>query len=204
MLFILTGGIQTGKTRWLQATIDLLEREGIACYGVLAPGVWREGAKRSDGEPEREKLGIDNELLPDHERFSFAKRQDLAKRDGTYDGAAQAARAGLGWHISDEALAAVNAHFASVRESIGAVDGRGLLVVDELGQLELLHGEGLTEAVASLEEGPTGGVRHALVIARDTLADLVEERFANVWGGACRIAPDAAARELLLGAVLRG
>ena len=41
MLYILTGEIQTGKTRWLQALIDKLAEKGVPLEGVLAPGVWR-------------------------------------------------------------------------------------------------------------------------------------------------------------------
>ena len=43
MLFILTGDVQTGKTRWLESLIDSLNENGISAQGVLAPGVWRSG-----------------------------------------------------------------------------------------------------------------------------------------------------------------
>ena len=41
MLFLLTGNIQTGKTRWLMRTLSALEERGVALYGALTPGVWR-------------------------------------------------------------------------------------------------------------------------------------------------------------------
>ena len=36
MLYVLTGDIQTGKTRWLQETIAALEASGVSPYGVIA------------------------------------------------------------------------------------------------------------------------------------------------------------------------
>ena len=66
-----------------------------------------------------------------------------------------------------------------------------ILIVDELGQLELLRGEGLTSAVRMLEKGPCGIYAHAILIARDRfgLVEAAEQRFAAAWGGSVRIAP---------------
>ena len=53
MLFVLTGGIQTGKTRWLGRLVEALGAEGVRCAGVMAPGVWRKrrcGTALSAGE----------------------------------------------------------------------------------------------------------------------------------------------------------
>ena len=58
MLLVLTGEIQIGKTRWLQASVDRLEAAGVGCEGVVAPGVWRPQAAPEDGY---EKLGIDKD-----------------------------------------------------------------------------------------------------------------------------------------------
>lgn len=40
MLYMLTGEIQTGKTRWLARRVDEARAAGIDVHGVLAPGVW--------------------------------------------------------------------------------------------------------------------------------------------------------------------
>jgi len=206
MLLLLTGDIQIGKTRWLRACVARLEDAGVRVEGVLAPGVWR---PIEPGEPEPvrektmtrggafEKLGIDNELLPSHEVIAFARRQDLARAEGTYDESNQAAKVGMGWHVDDRAVARVNAHFdALARDAAdgggdGAGSAPGLLVVDELGRLELLHGGGLTSAMGLLARGPQGRYAHAVVIARDKfgLNDKVEELFGDAWGGCVRIAP---------------
>lgn len=40
MLFLLTGEVQIGKTRWLEKLVaDRVERD-VPCAGVLAPGQW--------------------------------------------------------------------------------------------------------------------------------------------------------------------
>ena len=74
MLFILTGDIQIGKTRWLESTCRKLAADGIPCAGVVAPGVWV--PSEHDDANGFEKLGIDNLLLPQGERITFARRRD--------------------------------------------------------------------------------------------------------------------------------
>lgn len=202
MLLILTGDIQIGKTRWLEGCVERLERAGVACHGVLAPGVWR---RQADGS--LDKLGIDNLLLPTRETGRFAVREDLARSGGTFDASSQAARAQLAWHISDEAIERVNRHFAELDRQVEAAQDaqgtpsdsggrhargqRALLVIDELGQLELLRNGGLTEAVRMLEAGPRGFYAHAVVVVRDKfgLVECAEGRLADAWGGSERIAP---------------
>lgn len=223
MLFALTGGIQTGKTRWLCRLVEALGAEGVRCAGVTAPGVWRkrqlgatlpegERAVDSRAESEYEKLGIDNVLLPGGERVPFARRVDLACQAGAYDSRSQSARAGLGWAIDDAAIARVNDHFRELaaeaeteieaaEAGAGAVDpspadacphAASLLIVDELGRLELMRGEGLVEAMALLDRGPTRAFPHALVVVREDLLPLARERLAFVWGAPVPIHPDDA------------
>ena len=101
MLFILTGDVQSGKTRWLERLVAELAADGVESRGVLAPGVWRPRADGDDGglrppgsgEGAYEKLGIDNVLLPQGERLRFARRRDLAERDGQLNPASQSAAA---------------------------------------------------------------------------------------------------------------
>ena len=75
MLFLLTGDVQIGKTRWLERLAAELSGDGVQVAGVLAPGVWRvrephevPGERGLAGEGRFEKLGIDNVLLPGGER----------------------------------------------------------------------------------------------------------------------------------------
>ena len=97
MLFLLTGEVQIGKTRWLESLVTELADRGVPCAGVLAPGRWVPSEGEHADENGYEKLGIDNVLLPDGERISFARRGDLARADGTFDEESQAAKAELAW-----------------------------------------------------------------------------------------------------------
>ena len=213
VLYILTGNVQIGKTRWLQALVGDLETRGAVCDGVIAPGVWRE-----DEASGFDKLGIDNELLPTHEVVHFARRDDLARAEGAFDANAQSAKAMLRWHISDEAIRKVNAHFDTLIEvakasqttdmpectCVHADPAKRMLIVDELGRLELLRNEGLTSAMELLKRGPEERYECALLVARDMfdLPRLAEMRFAAVWGGSKHISPTDEARDEIVTSVL--
>lgn len=228
MLFALTGGIQTGKTRWLSGLVEGLLADGVRCAGVLAPGVWRRrdafaelpaGERSAGGRvgSAYEKLGIDNVLLPGGDRVGFARRADLARESGLACRDSQSSRAGLGWAIDDDAIARVNAHFemlaAAADDASSPKDGsacvwrqdvhRGqapsLLIVDELGRLELLCGEGLAAAVALLDRGPMPAYPHALVVVREDLLPIARERFQPAWGGIAPLRPDAEGIDLVRG-----
>lgn len=58
---------------------------------------------------------------------------------GTYADLSQAGRVGLGWHIDDAAIARVNEHLSSIEKRAEDDRRRKLLVIDELGRLELDH-----------------------------------------------------------------
>ena len=180
MLFILTGDIRTGKTTWLEARVRELEAAGDPVYGVLAPGVWRDG----------EKMGIQNVLLPSHERVLLATPAE--------DGCST----GLGWEFNTEALARVNAHLAELATASDEAQP-GLLVIDEVGPLELRRGGGLTAALKLLDAGPTPAWPHALVIVRSSLAEEIVERLRPIWGSVKLIGPDEAGASRLH-EVLRG
>ena len=214
MLFALTGDIQTGKTRWLGRLAEGLATEGVRCAGVLAPGVWRrrdpdaapspgERAVGSQAGSAYEKLGIDNVLLPQGERIAFARRADLARAAGAYDGGSQAARAGLGWAIDDAAIARVNAHFDRLAAEFPPASPAhpSLLIVDELGRLELVRGEGLVSAMRILDAGPSRAFPVAIVVVRADLLPLARERFERAWGPLVLIAPDDAGERIVRAAL---
>lgn len=196
MLFLLTGEVQIGKTRWLESLVTELADCGVSCAGVLAPGQWVPSEGEHADANGFEKLGIDNVLLPSGERIPFARRGDLARADGTFDEESQAAKAELAWHIDDAAIDRVNAHFNEIATHASAA-APGLLIVDELGRLEIWRGGGLTSAMALLTQGPTTAFPHALVVVRDYLLDDAEALFAEAWPDRCRIKPNDAAREAI-------
>lgn len=207
MLFLLTGEVQIGKTRWLESLVAELAERGVPCAGVLAPGQWLPSESERADANGFEKLGIDNVLLPGGERIPFARRGDLARADGTFDEESQAAKAELAWHIDDVAIARVNTHFDELAvhasegtESRDPFSTPGLLVVDELGRLEIWRGGGLTSAMALLAQGPTPAFPHALAVVRDYLLDDAEALLVEAWPDRCRIAPDEAGREVVLAA----
>lgn len=199
MLFLLTGEVQIGKTRWLESLVTELADYGVSCVGVLAPGQWVPSKGEHADANGFEKLGIDNVLLPSGERIPFARRGDLARADGTFDEESQAAKAELAWHIDDAAIDRVNAHFNEIATHASAA-APGLLIVDELGRLEIWRGGGLTSAMALLAQGPTTTFPHALAVVRDYLLDDAEALFAEAWPDRCRIKPNDAAREAILAA----
>lgn len=208
MLFLLTGDVQIGKTRWLESLCASLQAAGTCVAGVVAPGQWvprpegQPGGKHGfDGAGRFEKLGIDNVLLPQGERIEFARRRDLAAKSKAFTEGTQAKAAKLGWAISDTAIAQVNAHFATLAKQAAnetRLAPHAVLVVDELGRLELLRGCGLTNALAILDAGPTPQFPHAIAVVRETLLDEARRRFEPRWGKATVIGPDDAARNLVL------
>ena len=167
MLFILTGDIRSGKTTWLEAGVRELEAAGVPVRGVLAPGVWRDG----------KKVGIENVLLPSHERVLLATPAE------------EGCSTGLGWDFDANALARVNAHLTELAATSGDMRP-GLLVIDEIGPLELRRGEGLTAALELLDAGPTPAWPHVLVVVRATLAEDARTRFAQSWRSVELLSPD--------------
>lgn len=208
MLFLLTGDVQIGKTRWLENLCTCLQAAGTCVAGVVAPGQWaprpegQPGGKHGfDGTGRFEKLGIDNVLLPQGTRIEFARRRDLAAKSKAFTEGTQAKAAKLGWAISDTAIAQVNSHFAALAKQAAnetRLAPHAVLVVDELGRLELLRGCGLTNALAILDAGPTPQFPHAIAVVRETLLDEARRRFEPRWGKATAIGPDDAARKLVL------
>lgn len=208
MLFLLTGDVQLGKTRWLEDLCASLQAAGTCVAGVVAPGQWvprpegQPGGKHGfDGAERFEKLGIDNVLLPQSKRIEFARRRDLAAGGKAFAEGVQAKAAKLGWAISDTAIAQVNAHFATLAKQAAnetRLAPHAMLVVDELGRLELLHSCGLTNALVILDAGPTPQFPHAIAVVRETLLDEARRRFEPRWGKATVIGPDDAARNLVL------
>ncbi|MGI6220390.1 MAG: nucleoside-triphosphatase [Coriobacteriales bacterium] len=196
MLFLLSSDIGTGKTRWLEHVVERIAADGVRVDGVLAPGVWLEHRDSGEAEVEREKIAIENVLLPQGERILFARRRDLAERDGEYDTSSQAAAANIGWAIDETAFTQVNAHLLALGNDESSEPG--LLVIDEIGRIELERGGGLTAALEVVERGATPAHPHALAVVRSRLLDIALERFAAAsWGGMLPIAPDESGEQLL-------
>ncbi len=198
MLFVLSGEVRIGKSRWLEALISQLHRQGIPTYGVLSPGIWIASESEHADANGFEKQGIQSVLLPGGERFRFAVRRDLI--EGVDDGAGEEPLSwrGLGWRIDDAALDRVNAHFREWGDRSFSQRHPGLLVVDELGRLELQHEDGLIEALNVLQAGCCPSWPHSLVVVRRSLIDRAIERFGEPWGGAHLLVPDEKSARIVL------
>lgn len=197
MLFVLTGQVQTGKTRWLRNLVLCLNTVDFTSYGLLTPGIWR----RTDTS--FEKLGIEAVLLPQSQTIPFAQRVDLVLPEEQISKKSRAL--GLHWRIYEEALRQINDHFCALeKESFDAGAAteprkKGLLLVDELGRLEL-EGEpgGLTAALNLLDRGPSTLYEHALIVVRSSLYAQAEARFSESWRGVQALYPTEAATNALL------
>ena len=140
MLFLLTGDVQIGKTRWLERLASELYAEGCEVAGVVAPAC---GARRGRAGS-RSSASTTCCCRTASASRSRGGATSRAPR-GLLDPESQSEAAQLAWHISDDALARVNAHFGLIAEGMcgGAEEGEArprLLVVDELGRLELERG----------------------------------------------------------------
>ena len=208
MLLLLTGDVQIGKTRWLENLCASLQAAGTCVAGVVTPGQWvprpegQPGGKHGfDGAGRFEKLGIDNVLLPQGTRIEFARRRDLAAEGKAFaeGGAGEGGEAGLG-HFRHRNSAGQRPlrHAAAPAANETRLAPHAMLMVDELGRLELLRGCGLTNALAILDAGPTPQFPHAIAVVRETLLDEARRRFEPHWGKATVIGPDDAARNLVL------
>ena len=197
MLFLLTGDVQIGKTRWLERLASELYAEGCEVAGVVAPAC---GARRGRAGS-RSSASTTCCCRTASASRSRGGATSRAPR-GLLDPESQSEAAQLAWHISDDALARVNAHFGLIAEGMcgGAEEGEArprLLVVDELGRLELERGCASYTYIYLLARGATARFPHALAVVRDWLLPRAVERFGAAWGGARAISPDDGARGLV-------
>ncbi len=173
MLVILTGQIQTGKTRWLQHFVEDARGKGHVVKGVLSPGIWV-----PDGDGGFDKIGISSHLLPDDVEMPFASKRELD--DEAHGKSMQADAAKLGWRIYDDSIQRVNDHFDAL-ESDG-FDSGDIIVVDEFGSLELIRNAGFTSALRILDNPAVAAKEpKVIIIVRPDLIPLAIERFEPVW-----------------------
>jgi nucleoside-triphosphatase THEP1 len=144
-VLLLTGERGIGKTGVCQRVVREARERGLACAGVVSPAVFEDG----------EKTGITLVEVATDEYRPLAVAEDLPPgvRWGKYRFVPEA----LEWG-------------AQVLEAATPCD---LLVVDELGPLELEADQGL---VAALDVLNAGGFSLALVVVRPELVEKLRER----------------------------
>ncbi len=125
-LWVISGEIGAGKTALCRALVDRARPAGWDVAGLLSPGVFEAG----------QKIAIQVEDLRSRERRLLASREPRAGFDLAFGQ----------WHFDRVALAWGN----HVLEHGAPCD---LLMVDELGPLELVRGQGFTAGLAVLAGG---------------------------------------------------
>jgi nucleoside-triphosphatase THEP1 len=153
---LLTGPVGVGKTTVAGQVATLAAQRGHRVGGLLAPAIL---------DPGGQKVGIWGVAVRTGERRMLARTD--APLDGPHVGPYTFDAAALAWA---NAVLARDLPWAD------------LLLVDEIGQLELWHGEGLA-AILPPEGQPQGGLaagRQALVVVRDSLLPALCARLARL------------------------
>jgi nucleoside-triphosphatase THEP1 len=170
-LALVTGDVEVGKTTAVGRVVALARARGYVCGGLWAP------AHVVDGK----KTGIEVVDLAGDERRLLARMS-----------AVEAGRR-MGRYTFDPAVVAWANHVLA--EAIAARPD--LLVVDEIGPLELERGGGLAPALESLA---AGGMPRLLVVVRAWLLDALRARLPARQVAV--FAVDVGTRELVPGRVV--
>jgi nucleoside-triphosphatase len=160
-LVLVTGESGSGKTAWCLDLIDQARQNGIRVSGVVSPPVFEAG----------QKVGIDLMDASTNECRRLAvfrqnAKQKLANEPGI---------ATLNWTFDPAVLAWGN----QLLDRLGASE---LLVLDELGPLELLENKGLTAGLKCIDDQH---YQIACVVIRPSLLPTALERWP--WGKILRV-----------------
>jgi nucleoside-triphosphatase THEP1 len=149
-LILVTGPSGSGKTRWCMRLVERANALGIHAAGLVSPAVF-------EGE---HKIGIN--LLD----LGSGIQRTLAVRGGETGGGPIIGE----WHFDNETLKWGNDLLAHAAEY-------PLLILDELGPLELERGVGLTNSSGLIAER---GYRLACVVVRPSLLPTAQKLWS--WG----------------------
>jgi nucleoside-triphosphatase THEP1 len=130
-LVLVTGDSGSGKTTWCLQLIEHSRQNGIRVYGVVSPPVFEAG----------HKVGIDLMDVSTNERRRLAAVRQAAKQKL----ANKPDISTLHWTFDPMVLAWGN-------QILDLLDAGELLVLDELGPLELLENKGLTAGVKCIDD----------------------------------------------------
>lgn len=142
-LWVFTGEVGAGKTLTCQHLVEEAREQGWNVAGILSPGVYQEG----------HKVAIEAVDLRRGERRLLARRRKTGEVAGVHT---------REWWFDPAALAWGN----TVLETAVPCD---LLVVDEIGPLELEYGQGWVAALAALA---SRAYRLGVVVLRPSLLPL--------------------------------
>ncbi len=154
-LILITGSRGAGKTSWCLELVDSASKHGLQAVGLVSPAVF-EGVS---------KIGYDLLDVRSGERKRLAVRKsENTKGEITKN-----------WIVNNETIKWGN-------DVLSSSEACPLLIVDELGPLELERGVGLTK---SLEMISARRYRLACVVVRPSLLELAQALFP--WGQVVQI-----------------
>ena len=153
---LLTGAVGIGKTTIAERVVGLARKNNLVCGGILAPAM-----HNSCGQ----KIGIWGvELISDERRILARTDRDLGGPTiGPYSFDAEA----LEWAVS------------VIESALNPGTGQpcDLLIVDEIGKLELWQGEGLAPIMVHLASGEAN---RSLVLVRVSLLAELQNKLAPI------------------------
>lgn len=166
LIGLLTGRVGIGKTTVAERVVGLARQRGVTCVGLLSPAL-----VDSFGQ----KVGIWGIDVVTGERRVLARTD--RELEGPTVGPYSFDPAALAW--------AVNVIESAIQRSAGPLPGPGLeewppgqiLMVDEIGKLELWHEIGLAPVLPRLASGE---FKRALVLVRDSLLSELDRRLGCV------------------------
>ena len=146
-LLLVTGLSGAGKTTWCTKLARIAKEKGLTVRGILSPGVFKG----------QRKMGIGVQNLATGEERLLATLNENDYRDLSTPR----------WTFDAEQLKWANDILADIDES-------DLLIIDELGPLEFLRGEGLTAALEIIDQKR---YHVACVVVRSSLLPKVLQRW---------------------------
>lgn len=149
MLLLLTGEFGAGKTILCVRLVNAFKAQSIDVAGVLTLPRFANG----------EKIGMDVMDARTGETHALAERATVERRTG-----------GLRWQFDDGGLAFGE---CALRNAIPCA----VLIIDELGPLELLRGEGWTIGIDALQ---SRRYQYALVVVRPSLLANLQSRLTGI------------------------
>lgn len=148
-LILVTGLSGAGKTSWCARLAENAKERGLRVSGIISPGIFKG----------QRKMGIAVKDLASGEQRQLAKlrENDSAKLSTPR------------WTFNSETMTWANKVLMDIENS-------DLLIIDELGPIEFLRGEGLTAGLACIDEKK---FRVACVVIRSSLLPKALQRWPN-------------------------
>lgn len=173
MIVILEGESGSGKTTVATALAERARAAGRRVSGVICPGRFEAGRK----------LGISAVDVESGDSWLLAQAvMDIGEQGQAGKPRFDDSRQGFirygRWEFIATGLARADA--AASRPATGR---RELVIVDEIGPLELNHGRGLMKTLAAMDEAEAGRGADYLVVARPDIAEVLATR----WPSASRV-----------------